>query len=90
MLGLRVVHVTSMPGQNGFPTQLPMLARVRRTCSGASGAEPVLNLPPAHCFKKKYWVSVSAVNLSTFVLSTELLPAFNGISGMPIAENRAL
>src|SRR3954452_14368176 len=79
-----------MPGQNGLPTQFPVLARLSRTWIGSAAVGFASKLPFAHCRRRKYWVSVSAMNLSGFSSLTELLPEFSGIIGTPVTENSSL
>src|SRR5215469_5835115 len=84
MFGLRVLQVTSMPGQNGPPTQFPTLASDNLRTMSRSGGTDVVNFPAAHCDRKKYCVCVSVRNLSIITSLTELLPELRGIKGNPV------
>src|SRR6266550_5317283 len=80
MIGLRVVHVTSIPGDIGWPTQLPTLA-ASRGCTGNGGASPELNSPFAHWPRRKYCVFVSPMKRSMFSFVTEFEPELSGTIG---------
>ncbi len=89
-MGLRMVHVTSIPGAIGSPTALPAVAMssglAHAQSSPASGSSRRdAHLPSAHWCSRKYWVGVSAMNFSISMLEIELSPELSGISGNPLS-----
>ena len=93
MTGLRIVHVTSIPGAIGSPTALPAaatssgLAHVQSRAGVRVVARATRSAPSAHWCSRKYCVGVSAMNFSISVLEIELSPEFSGISGRPLSAN---
>src|SRR5260221_1696127 len=86
MTGLRTVHVTSMPGDIGWPMQLPELAW-SSGLTGYGSAGPDVNIPSSHCLSRKYCVLVRPMKRSIFSFVTELEPELSGTCGTLLWNN---
>src|SRR5262245_23642661 len=87
MVGLRMLHVTSIPGDIGSPVALPTSTRSAWLTRGGSARGPGLKWPAAHCWSRKYWVSVNVENLTISSLLTELVPELSGSAGEPLDDH---
>src|SRR6266498_4526860 len=89
MTGLRIVQVVSMPGDIGWPTQLPTEARSSGwTLFGHSSYAPVVKSPLAHWPRRKNCVRVRPMNLSWSSFVTEFDPELSGINGTQLWKSR--
>src|ERR1044071_4196673 len=89
MTGFRMVQVVSMPGDIGWPTQLPADARSSGcTLFGHGLTRSLLNFPFAHWPRRKYCVWVRPMYLSWSSFVTEFEPELSGTMGMLLWKSR--